>query len=52
MSQNVIETTNIQYKIALNTETFKELVETAENELFKNRKGETKLRSRKLRGMG
>ena len=50
MSQNVIETTNIQYKIALNTETFKELVETAENELFKNRKGETKLRSRKLRG--
>ena len=51
MSQNVIETTNIQYKIALNTETFKELVETAENELFKNRKGETKLRSRKLRGM-
>ena len=50
MSQNVIETTNIQYKIALNTGTFKELVETAENELFKNRKGEKKLRSRKLRG--
>ena len=50
MSQNVIETTNIQYKIALNTDTFKELVETAENELFKNSKGETKLRSRKLRG--
>ena len=25
MSQNVIERTNIQYKIALNTDTFKEL---------------------------
>ena len=54
MSQNVIETTNIQYKIALtdsfNTDSFKELVETAENLLFKSSKGETKLRSRKLRG--
>ena len=50
MSQNVIETKDIQYKIALNTKTLKELVGTAENELLKNSKGETKLRSRKLRG--
>ena len=48
--KNVIDRTNIQYKIALNTDTFKELVETPENELFKNSKVETKLRSRKIRG--
>ena len=41
---------NIQYKIGMNTEAFKDLVETAENEWFVNNKGEKKLRSRKLRG--
>jgi len=34
----------------MNTEAFKDLVETAENEWFVNNKGEKKLRSRKLRG--
>jgi hypothetical protein len=41
---------NTQYKIGMNTEAFKDLVETAENEWFVNNKGEKKLRSRKLRG--
>ena len=31
---------NIQYKIGMNTEAFKDLVETAENEWFVNNKGE------------
>lgn len=34
----------------MNTEAFKDLVETAENEWFVNNKGEKKRRSRKLRG--
>ena len=40
----------IEYKISLNTKTLKDLFETAENEWFKNSKGENKLRARKLRG--
>jgi hypothetical protein len=50
MNQMEVDIRKIQYKLALNTEIFKDLEETAENELFKNSKGETKLRARKLRG--
>ena len=46
-----IESVNwTEYKIALNVQTFQDMVESAETEFFRNKKNELQIRSKKLRG--
>jgi hypothetical protein len=51
MTEMEIESVNwTEYKIALNVQTFQDMVESAETKFFRNKKNELQIRSKKLRG--